>query len=295
MATFYGADVEQLDRLAVALESEGRALDALLRRLDARLQSVYWLGPDAERSRSDWSSSVFPRCLIAVEGLTSTAQVVRSNAAAQRDVSGSFGSSGIDFGEYRKIPSWIRPEFPWPSPLPTLPGFPGFQRPFPFDPEGLAPLRPLPLGSVGVWLTDPPVYRTMEGRDTNFFQPSRDALGTRIPGTLWSWGDVGGLVPGASNVLAVRDMADQLSQGQIPVHGMVDTAAGALRKAPHTYLPGVALGTWNTTAEEFGKADFSAQTLATTHDYIGSDPWGAATAASEAVVSFLPNLVKNFL
>ena len=258
MAPFYGADVEQLDRLAVALESEGRALDTLMRRLDARLQAVYWQGPDAERSRSEWSSSVFPRCLIAVEGLASTAQVVRSNAAAQRDVSGGAGSAGSGTGSS------------------------GTYSP---------PLTPLPTGSLGL-----PRSRLEPGvlTPSDLFRPSREALDSRIPGTLWSWGDIGGLVPGASTVLSARDMADQFSQGKLPIHGMIDTAAGELRKVPHAYLAGVALGTWNTTFEEFGKADFGSESLARTGDYIASDPWGAASAASEAVVSFLPNLVKNF-
>lgn len=259
MATFYGADVEQLDRLAVALESEGRALETLLRRLDARMKAVHWQGPDAERSRNEWSTAIFPRCLVAAEGLTSTAQVVRSNAAAQRDASGAAGSMGSGTGTAH-----------------------------PYSP----PFASLPTGPLSVprGLFEPGVLTP-----SDLFRPTREALDARIPGTLWSWGDVGGLVPGASTVLSVRDMADEFSQGKLPIHGMVDTAAGELRKVPHAYLAGVALGTWNTTVEEFGKADFSQQTIATTNDYIANDPWGAVSAASEAVVSFLPNLVKNFL
>ncbi|MDP3208226.1 MAG: hypothetical protein Q8M65_03675 [Rhodoglobus sp.] len=299
MAGFYGADVEQLDMLAFALEREGRALEDLLRRLDSRLQSVPWNGPDAERSRSEWTSSLFPRCLQAADGLVSAASVVRRNASDQRDASGGL--------------SFLNPVVPFPVPIPGMPNFPG-DRVFPRLPGFELPSIPglLPGIAMPPWERLPVDLLPRQDEGTawrypmpmspaDLFEPSRDAVESRIPGTPWTWGAIGGLVPGASDVLAVRDMADQLSRGQVPIHAMVDTAAGELRKAgvaqvsPHLYLAGAAVGTWNTAAEEFGKADFSAQTRATALDFVTSDPWGAASAASEAVVSFLQILVKNFL
>jgi hypothetical protein len=180
---------------------------------------------------------------------------------------------------FPQLPGFLDPEFG----LPESPGgnmlLPGIVRPFPepFFPDR-AELHPR------TWLTPADV-----------FAPTRDALESNIPGLPWTWGQIGGLTPVVGDVFAVRDMADQMSQGQVPIHGMVDTAAGALRAAPHTYLAGVAVGTWNTAFEEFGKADFSAATQANTADYIASDPWGAVGAAGEAVVSFVPDLIKNFL
>lgn len=291
MAGFYGADVEQLDTLAVALEREGRALEDLLRRLDSRLQSVPWKGPDAERSRSEWTSSLFPRCLQAADGLVSAASVVRRNASDQRDTSGGASS--------------FRPSTTFPFPIPGLPSLPVYpQLPGFFDPGFEFPelpgdhrflpgdLRMMPeaiLPDGGGWDSRPWLA------PADVFAPTRDALESNIPGLPWTWGQIGGLTPVVGEVLAVRDMADQMSQGQVPIHGMVDTAAGALRAAPPTYLAGVAVGTWNTAFEEFGKADFSAATRANTADYIASDPWGAVGAAGEAVVSFVPDLIKNFL
>lgn len=297
MAGFYGADVEQLDSLAVALEREGRALEDLLRRLDARLQSVPWKGPDAERAKTTWTSTLFPRCLQAADGLVTAASVVRRNANDQRDASGGGGTT------------MLRPVYTLPFPIPGFPDLPSPWRPPGFDlPVFPEPRMPFPWPRDGVIIPRIPEYSfigapspdflTSPGREwfpaADLFAPTREALESRIPGTPWTWGSIGGLIPGASDVLGVRDMADQLSQGQIPVHGMVDTAAGALRKAPPTYLLGAAIGTWNTAAEEFFKADFSAETRATVGNYIASDPWGAASAGAEAVVSFLPNLIKNF-
>lgn len=289
MTGFFGADVEQLDSLAFALEREGRDLESLIRRLDARLQSVEWKGPDAERSRSQWTTSLLPRCLQAAEGLVSAAGVVRRNASEQRQASGGA--------------ALLRPAVPFPVPIPGIPKIPGvyrlpgsgFASPGELIPTmpGLHPgLRPIDkFPRIDIATTWPGSVWT----PADFFAPTREALQSRIPGTPWTWGSIGGLVPGAKDVLAVRDMADQMSQGKIPLHNMVDTAAGALRKAPPTYLLGAAVGTWNTVFKELGKADFSAQTRSSVGDYVSSDPWGAVSAGSEAVVSFIPNLIKNFL
>lgn len=296
MAGFYGADVEQLDTLAVALEREGRALEDLLRRLDARLQSVPWKGPDAERSKSTWTSTLFPRCLQAADGLVTAASVVRRNASDQREASGG-GSAGARVYQALPVPIPGLPtlQIPWRPPSFDLPSLPDFIFPGPRD--GVVIPRLSELGREGTpsFAFPLPHWPFESFTPADIFAPTREALESRIPGTPWTWGSIGGLIPGASDVLGVRDMADQLSQGQIPVHGMVDTAAGALRKAPPTYLLGAAIGTWNTAAEEFFKADFSAETRANVGNYIASDPWGAASAGAEAVVSALPNMVKNFL
>lgn len=94
MASFYGADVEQLDALAVALEREGQTLEELLRRLDARLRSVNWSGPDGENARSIWISRSFPQLLRAAEGLQTAGLTVRRNSADQRLASGG-PASGV--------------------------------------------------------------------------------------------------------------------------------------------------------------------------------------------------------
>lgn len=126
------------------------------------------------------------------------------------------------------------------------------------------------------------------------FGVTRDAVNQKIPGTSWSYGQVGGFIPGADLVLDVRDLADSFQRGEVPVHNMVDIAAGALRTGgPVAYGAGVAVGVWNTVIDLGVKADFP-NTWQTNLDYIASDPWGAVQAAGEGIVNGLPEIIKNF-
>lgn len=123
---------------------------------------------------------------------------------------------------------------------------------------------------------------------------TRDAVNQKLPGTGWTYGQIGGFIPGADLVLDVRDLADSFQQGEIPVHDMVDIAAGALRTGgPLAYGAGVAVGMWNTVIDLGVKADFP-NTWQTNLDYIASDPWGAVQAAGEGIVNGIPEIIKNF-
>lgn len=124
---------------------------------------------------------------------------------------------------------------------------------------------------------------------------TRDAVNTHIPGTEWSYGQIGGFIPGADKVLEVRDLADSFQNGEIPVHQMVDIGAGALRSSgnPLAYGTGVAIGTWNTVINLGQKADFP-NTWDTNMSFIASNPIGALQGAAEGIVKGLPEIVKNF-
>jgi hypothetical protein len=93
----------------------------------------------------------------------------------------------------------------------------------------------------------------------------------------------------------VRDIADSLQQGTVPVHDLVDVAAGGLRSTPNpiAYGAGVAVGMWNTVVEQAEKADFP-NTWSTNLDYIATNPLGALQGAGEGIISGLPEIVKNF-
>jgi hypothetical protein len=59
------------------------------------------------------------------------------------------------------------------------------------------------------------------------------------------------------------------------------------------YLTGAAIGTWSTVIEIATESDFSAQTRATTWDYVRKDPGGAVAAAATAVVQDLPRIFSG--
>lgn len=122
---------------------------------------------------------------------------------------------------------------------------------------------------------------------------TREAVNSKSPLFGWRYGDIGGYIPGASDVLTARNVVDSLQQGKVPIHEMVDFAAGFVQKPGPGYLVGAGVKTWNTVAELAGEADFSAQTRATTWNYIVNNPGGAVNAAATAVVENLPRIFSG--
>lgn len=123
---------------------------------------------------------------------------------------------------------------------------------------------------------------------------TREAVGQRIPGTSWTYGQVGAFIPGADIVLDVRNVADAFQHGDVPIHEMVDTAAGALRHGgPVAYGAGVAVGLWNTVIDKAVDADFP-NTWQSNMDFIASNPISAAQGALNGIVNGIPDIVKNF-
>ena len=52
---FWGTDTEALRRLSGSIGSGGEQLDDLAARLSVLIDSVDWIGPDADTFRADWS------------------------------------------------------------------------------------------------------------------------------------------------------------------------------------------------------------------------------------------------
>lgn len=151
------------------------------------------------------------------------------------------------------------------------------------NPSSLEPLQRVPIFGGSSDLTD------------FVWETTREAVNQRVPGSPWTYNQMGGFIPGAGTALAVRDMADSFQQGEIPIHQMVDVAAGALRGSgnPTAYLAGVAIGLWNTTIEQAQEADFPSS-LGSTVAFMRSDPSEALAGAAEGLLSGVPEIVKNF-
>ncbi|MFF2620935.1 WXG100 family type VII secretion target [Oerskovia jenensis] len=93
-----GADVAALRALAQSLEDEARELAGTRTGIRARLGSVYWQGPIADRFRSDWRGHLDPLLARTVTSLESTGALLRRNAEAQERTSGAGGGTNAHLG-----------------------------------------------------------------------------------------------------------------------------------------------------------------------------------------------------
>ena len=99
--TFYGADVAQLRQLAQDLSRGANRLDALGQQLGSTISTSTWKGHDADRFRSEWSSSHIRLLKTATAGLESASRALLANADEQEQASngpGGGGSGGPDGG-----------------------------------------------------------------------------------------------------------------------------------------------------------------------------------------------------
>ncbi|MFV0309501.1 MAG: hypothetical protein ACK5OX_17355 [Desertimonas sp.] len=98
--TRLGADVEQLDRLAVSLDTQARQLTSSLDGTSAAMVNTWWVGPDAERTRRWWRGTASTDVRALAERLGQLAISVRRQAAEQRRASHDAGGAlgGLDGG-----------------------------------------------------------------------------------------------------------------------------------------------------------------------------------------------------
>jgi hypothetical protein len=92
VATFIGANVEELRDLASTFDANGQALERTARDLTARVTTSSWVGSDQQRFIDDWHSRLRMTLLGASSSLLSTAHLLRQNAAEQEAASGVGGS-----------------------------------------------------------------------------------------------------------------------------------------------------------------------------------------------------------
>lgn len=93
MANMYGADVQQLTNLASAIDQAASQLNTTRQSVGAKVQQSAWVGPVADRFRSDWSSTNNSKVASAAQLLTEAAVTLRKNAAEQTQASAAFGGS----------------------------------------------------------------------------------------------------------------------------------------------------------------------------------------------------------
>ena len=250
MSGFFGADVEQLRQLGRDLTAQAEQLDATVARLNSKVLSVPWHGPDAAQFRSDWSQRLSVSVKSAAEVLRVASTKALANAVQQEQASSALGTTqGADNG----------------SSLPLTHGGGGLSG---FTPDRMTP------GDILEWTRQFPDLRVGQ----------------------WTVGDYGQLLPGVGEVLDVRDYADKISHGQIPIHEMVSTAAGELRSGaygPEGYLVGAGAAVWNSAWKAAEHADFSHEQIATNSSYLQSNPGDALAAAGDAVVKFVPELIGD--
>lgn len=264
MPGFFGADVEQLRQLGRDLTTQAEQLDATVARLNAKVSSVPWQGPDAERFRSDWSQRLSVSVKSVADILRDASSKSLANAVQQEQASGVPGA-----------PSGFTNDF-------SDPGIRG------------------PRGAVvpGIEFGDPGMSgpRIPGGFDpAEAIQYFHDAPEHKLG--PWTAGQFGQFIPGIGEAIEIRDYADKISAGQIPFHELIDSGAGVLRdqKNPVSYLAGAALGVWNTAGKAAEQSDFSSDQFNRNMEYLMHDTGDAIAGASEALVGILPDLVADVL
>jgi hypothetical protein len=85
----YGADADELDRLAAAFRLAADELDADGGQLTRLLNNVTWMGDVATRFVGDWTGVRIPQIGLSTRFLREAADVLAANAADQRHVSGA--------------------------------------------------------------------------------------------------------------------------------------------------------------------------------------------------------------
>ncbi len=83
----YGQDIEQVQKLATQLNSKAEEIQQVMSQLTSAISSVQWMGPDADRFRSDWSSQHTAKLKAVVSALQAASQSAKKNAQEQQQAS----------------------------------------------------------------------------------------------------------------------------------------------------------------------------------------------------------------
>ncbi len=83
----YGQDIEQVQALAKQLTAKASDIEGVISQLSSAVNGVQWMGPDAERFKSDWSGTHVPQLKQVVSALQSASQAASRNAQEQQRAS----------------------------------------------------------------------------------------------------------------------------------------------------------------------------------------------------------------
>lgn len=85
----YGADIEQVQQLSNQLNAKANDIQSIVSQLSSAINSVNWLGPDADRFRSDWTGQHVAQLKQVITALQTASQNARRNAQEQQTASGA--------------------------------------------------------------------------------------------------------------------------------------------------------------------------------------------------------------
>lgn len=90
---FFGADIEQLRTLSKSMGQSGTRLKSVESNVNSLVQSAAWKGADADKFRSEWTSSLRPMLNISSSALQQQSQLLLTHASEQEKASGAEGSA----------------------------------------------------------------------------------------------------------------------------------------------------------------------------------------------------------
>jgi hypothetical protein len=95
---FWGADVEELQRIAGRFDAEATQLETATSKVTQGVQGQFWVGPVALRFKATWTQSHKAQLDIAARTLRDEAARLRNEAAQQNQASQADGSTAVDIG-----------------------------------------------------------------------------------------------------------------------------------------------------------------------------------------------------
>ena len=261
MTNFYGADVEQLKQLANELQSAAGDLNGIAARAGSRLGQTQWRGPDSDSFRNAWESRHLVAIKQAAQRLSEASALASRNAIEQTDTSSGETSSVVG------------------GPGNLLEGITGADLALPYQPlPGVLPFS----GGEGDW------------SPLDFIRYGSTLPNNLIPGTPWSFDQIGQFVPGIGEALNVTNYVEAISAGKFPIHEIIGDAGGMLRSSPSTYLGGAAVGIWDQVFQQGEKADFSPQQITDNWNFIQSNGADALAGARDALIAWAPDFIAAF-